>query len=67
MEATPSQISFWEKLIQEKEFPPSAPDADTLKSQFSRLNKKSASEWIDKALKLPDKGAGDETLVTAPF
>lgn len=67
MQVSQSQINFWEKLLQEKEFPPTAPDVDTLKSQFGRLNKKSGSEWIDKALKLPDKGAEDETLVTAPF
>ena len=64
---TDNQKSFFAKLINEKEFPPGSPDSDTLKTQFEQLNKKSASEWIDKALKLPDKGSADETVTPPTF
>lgn len=62
-----AQKEFWEKLLSEKEFPPNSPDIDTLRNQFAGLNKKSASEWIDRALKLPDKGSEDESLQPPPF
>jgi hypothetical protein len=62
-----SQKRFWEKLVQEKDFPPGSPDPDTLLQQFQGLNKKSGSEWIDKALKLPDKGSENETVEAPPF
>ena len=67
MEVTANQRVFFDKLLSEKEFPPGSPDPDTLKSQFDKLNKASASEWIEKALKLPNKGTVDEPITSPAF
>lgn len=61
------QIDFFNNLLSEKAFPPEAGTVDELREQFRNLNKKSASEWIDKAMKLSDKDSADEPLQTAPF
>lgn len=65
--ATTAQKNFWNKLLDEKEFPPGTPDVDTLRNQFENLNKKSASIWIDRALKLPDKGSENESITEPSF
>lgn len=65
--ASKAQQEFFDKLLEEKEFPPNAPDPDTMRTQFANVGKKSASDWIDKAMKLPDKGAEHETVAPPPF
>lgn len=63
MQVSAKQIKFFDNLLEVKEF--GAADKAALKTQFASLNKASASEWIDKAVKLPDEGEENET-VTAP-
>jgi len=64
MQVSAKQIKFFDNLLEVKEFPAGS-DKATLKTQFAGLNKASASEWIDKAVKLPDEGEENEA-VTAP-
>jgi len=61
------QKEFFDNLLDGKEFPPGSPDPDTLRSQFAQLNKKSASEWIDRAMGFPEKGTENEAVTTPPF
>jgi hypothetical protein len=63
-----AQIKFFDKLLEEKDFSGgTVTDPDTLKKAFSQLNIKSASAWIDAAMKLPKRDETDEPLVEAPF
>ena len=67
MNVTTKQIAFFDTLLEEKQFPDGGPDEATLRSQFAGLNKKSASEWINKAMELPEKGTVEEGITTPPF
>lgn len=60
--ASDKQKELFEKLLSEKQFPPTMSDgspfnADTLRAKFAELDTGSGSEWIEKALALPDKGS----------
>jgi hypothetical protein len=61
---TESQIVFFNKLLEEKEF---GMDTAVLREQFSQLNKKSGSQWIEKALGLPKVDESKEETVPPPF
>jgi hypothetical protein len=52
-----NQIEFFEKLTREKQFPQGT-DLASMVEQFKTLNSGSGSDWIEKALKLPDKDEG---------
>lgn len=54
--ATPKQIDFFSQLLTDKEFP-TGTNAEALGKQFAGIPDKSASEWIEKAMTLPDKGS----------
>jgi hypothetical protein len=54
---SPSQIEFFEKLTREKQFPAGS-DIAALIEQFKTLNSASGSDWIEKALGLPDSDEG---------
>ena len=60
------QVTFFEQLLGEKQLP-EGKDASQILAQFKTLNKKSASEWIDKIMSLPEKGEVVEDVVPAPF
>lgn len=64
--ATSKQIQFFDNLLDEKQFPAGTDTAD-LRSRFASLDKSSGSDWIEKALKLPDKGEEVSERVPAPF
>lgn len=49
----PKQIELFEKLMREKKFPPSFDQGQAL-DQFKKLDSKSASVWIERALELED-------------
>jgi hypothetical protein len=53
--ATAKQIELFNKLTGDKEFP-AGTDLANLREQFAGVNDKSASDWIEKALALPDAG-----------
>lgn len=61
------QIAFFDNLLEEKEFPPQAGTVEQLRTEFATLNKASASEWIEKALKLPEKGTVEEPISPPKF
>ena len=64
--ASSKQIQFFDNLLDEKQFP-GGTDTATLRTQFAALDKSNASSWIEKALKLPDKGEEASEEVPAPF
>lgn len=60
------QVTFFEQLLGEKQLP-EGKDATQILAQFKTLNKKSASEWIERIMSLPEKGEVLEDVVPAPF
>jgi hypothetical protein len=68
MAATPKQVQLFGELLERKQFPEGA-NPDTLSTQFATLSRKNASEWIDRALALPNREDDDDTseAVPAPF
>lgn len=60
-----AQVQFFNKLLEEKDF--GDKDKDTLRGEFVKLNVKSASAWIDAAMKLPKIDEADEPLVSPSF
>lgn len=64
---TQQQINFFDQLLNEKQFPTQAGSPDQLREQFAKLDKKTGSEWIEKALTLPKKDEGERNQVAPPF
>lgn len=65
--ASQSQIEFFDNLTEKRAFPADA-DLAKLREQFASLTQKNASKWIENALKLPERAAGDEpAMVPPPF
>jgi hypothetical protein len=62
---TPQQIGFFSKLLEEKDF--GDKDVNQLREQFMQLNVKSASAWIESAIKLPKIDDSDEPLIEPAF
>jgi hypothetical protein len=60
------QIDFFDNLLAEKQFPPGE-TVEQLRAKFATLNKSSASDWINRAIALPDLGEETEESVPAPF
>lgn len=60
------QIDFFNNLLNEKQFPPDKTE-DELRAQFATLNKASASQWIEAAMKLPEKGSTEEAIQAPSF
>lgn len=63
---TGSQIEFFDRLLEEKDFGPKS-NIIKIAEEFSTLNKKSASAWIEKALSLPKKDESEEAVVAPSF
>lgn len=59
------QVGFFTELTNDKEFP-AGTDINSLRTQFAALDTKSASQWIEKALSLPNKPEGDAPPVIPP-
>jgi hypothetical protein len=57
---SPKQVSFFGKLTREKQFP-NGTDLDAIRAQFATLDSASASDWIEKAVELPDLGEVPKT------
>lgn len=53
--ASQKQIEFFANLTDQKQFPEGT-DVANLRQQFANVPDKSASQWIEKAMKLPEKG-----------
>lgn len=66
MDVSAKQIAFFDTLLGEKQFPAGVNETE-LKAQFATLNKASASEWINKAMALPEKGTIDEAITPPSF
>lgn len=60
-----AQIEFFDQLLNEKDFGPKVKIA-TLAQEFSQLDKRSASAWIEKAINLPKKAESDQPEIVAP-
>lgn len=65
-DATPKQIKFFDTLLEEKQLPEGT-TAEALRAQFTTLNKKSATAWIQKMMQLPEKGEVVEEVTPPPF
>jgi hypothetical protein len=63
--ATEAQVKFFDKLLEEKEF--GNADLTGLRQQFSELNKKSASAWIEKAMNLPKRDETHDPITSPTF
>jgi hypothetical protein len=64
--ASQAQIKFFDQCLEEREFP-TGQDPNSLRTQFAPLSTNAASEWIDKALKLPKKDAATGDNSPPPF
>lgn len=66
--ATLKQVALFDELLERKQFPDGT-DPERLTGQFATLTRKAASEWIDKALALPNRADEDDTgnSIPAPF
>lgn len=62
---TQAQIDFFAQLLGEKDFGPDANPVN-LSKEFAKLDKRSASAWIDKALTLPKAQDGDQPELVQP-
>ncbi len=66
MKPSLAQINFFDKLLDEKQFPDKT-DIEKLRKQFSEINQKSASAWIEAAVALPKRDESGESITPAPF
>lgn len=60
-----SQIKFWAELLESKDFGPTA-DKVKLSKEFAKLDKRSASAWIEKAIGLPKIADEDLPEIVTP-
>lgn len=65
MDATPRQVELFDRLTTDREFP-AGTDIDELQRQFAKLDSRSASAWIDKAMKLPKLATDGDTREIVP-
>lgn len=65
MAPTPKQSTLFSELLDRKQFPDGI-DSEALKGQFANLSRATASNWIDKALALPNATDADDTGSDAP-
>jgi hypothetical protein len=66
MSPSTSQVNFFDKLLDEKQFPDKI-NKDKLREQFAELNQKSASAWIEAAIGLPKIDESGEAVTPPPF
>lgn len=59
------QKDFFANLLERKQFPEGT-DAAALTATFATLTRKTASEWIDRALALPNATDADDAGATTP-
>lgn len=65
--STLRQIDFFINLLDDRAFPADQP-IEAMLERFKTLDDKSASAWIEKALKLPKRDApANADIVPAPF
>lgn len=64
--ASERQIGFFNNLLQDREFPAGGPSIEDLRTRFRDLDQDSASQWIEKAMELPRKGATPPDQQVAP-
>lgn len=62
---TPRQIELFHKLTTDREFA-AGTNVEKLRADFAKLNKASASAWIDRAMNLPKLTADGTETVTPP-
>ena len=62
---TPKQVALFTELVDRTTFP-AGTDTTSLLATFGTLSRKAASEWIDKALTLPNATDAEDTGVNAP-
>jgi hypothetical protein len=65
MPATPKQVQLFGELLERKQFPDGA-NPEALAAQFQGLTRKNASDWIDKALSLPNLPDTEDTGANTP-
>lgn len=63
--ATEAQITFFDQLLDEKDF--GDKDRKALAKDFADLNIRSASAWIDRAMALPRVPVGSQDLTEPAF
>jgi len=66
MKPSTAQLNFFDKLLDEKQFPDKS-NIDDLRKKFADLNQKSASAWIESAIQLPKLDESGEAVTPAPF
>jgi hypothetical protein len=64
--ASERQVSFFNNLLEDREFPTDGPSVGDLRTRFSTLDQDSASQWIEKAMGLPKRGATPPDQQVAP-
>lgn len=64
--ASERQITFFNNLLDDREFPAGSPSAEDMRTKFRDLDQDSASQWIEKAMGLPKKGATPPDQQVAP-
>ncbi|MGA2655846.1 MAG: hypothetical protein ABSF18_07740 [Gammaproteobacteria bacterium] len=61
MAASNAQVSFFNNLLDQKQFPEES-DKVALLAKFETLSVADASKWIEKALTLPDVGESNDPI-----
>lgn len=64
-DVTKKQIDLFDKMLSEKDFGDKSPDI--LRQQFATLSKSNASEWLERALQLPDRDESGRPHVPPAF
>lgn len=65
MAVTPKQSALFAELLERKQFPDNV-DKSALAADFEALSRNAASQWIDKALALPNAQADDDSGANKP-
>lgn len=66
MPPSSAQVKFFTQLTDDRQFP-AGQEVSTLRTTFSGLSQDAASQWIEKAMKLPKKDTGEGDSTPPPF
>lgn len=64
--ASERQKGFFKELLEQRQFPDGTDNAALL-AKFDALSQDAASNWIEKAMELPKKGATEGSNEAPPF
>jgi hypothetical protein len=66
MKPTPEQLEFFMRLCEEKDFDVDDKGMEKIQNEFAKLDKRSASAWIERALSLPKRREAEGAQIVQP-